>query len=306
MRSRGVWLVCAALTCTTLARADDARDQVAAEHHKKALELYDAGDTALALVEFERAYAANGNYKALFNIGEIHFQLGNYAKAREALEKFLAEGGSAIPEARRSAVEQDIAKLRLRTATLTLKVTPADAVVHVNEQAIEPRKTLVNAGNLRVRVEKDGFTPVTRELVLAGGEDQELTVDLHAIAQPLQPTPRTEIEQTPGVPPLAVAGWITAGVLLAGTAGVGIGTLTASSRYDDAHERQITTSPAEARRDLDSQRSTVKTLALATDILGAATLVAGGVSLYLTLRPRTPRTANVQVQGLGGRLEVPF
>jgi hypothetical protein len=296
------------LTCTPLARADDARDDMAAEHHKKALELYDAGDTALALVEFERAYAANGNYKALFNIGEIHFQLGHYAKAREALEKFLAEGGNAIPEARRASVDQDLAKLRLRTATLTVKVTPADASVHVNEQPFDSRRTLVDAGTLRVRVEKEGFTPVTRELVLAGGEEQDLAVSLRAVTAPAPaPAPARAVSETPpGLPPLATAGWITSGVLLAGTVGVGIGTLVTSSNYDDARERQITTSPTEARRDLDHQRSTVKALALTTDILGAATLVAGGLSLYLTLRPRSPRTANVQVQGLGGRLEVPF
>jgi hypothetical protein len=290
------------------ARADDAAEQQAIEHHRKALELYDAGDVALALVEFERAYAANGNYKPLFNLGQIHFQLGHYAKARQALEKYLAAGAEAVPEPRRLAVLQDLAKLRLRTATVRVVVTPADAEVRLNDDlAAGATDVLVDAGTVRVKVDKEGLTPQTRELVMAGGEAQTLTLSLRAVdARPAAPP--VVIGETHGVPPLAVAGWITASALLAGTVGVGIGALSASSRYEDNRTQPISTSPAEAKRDLEHQRHTVQALALTTDLLGAATLVTGALSLYLTVRhrPKRPTTPSLQVQGLGARFEVRF
>ena len=75
----------------------DEEADLARQHHRRGLELYDEGDFRLALVEFERAYSVGHNFKILFNIGQVHFQLNGYAKARLALEQYLKEGGAAVP-----------------------------------------------------------------------------------------------------------------------------------------------------------------------------------------------------------------
>jgi hypothetical protein len=50
----------------------------------------------------------------------------------------------------------------------------------------------------------------------------------------------------------------------------------------------------------------VKAFTIATDVLAVATLAAAGVSLYFTLRDRSPTAPRVRVQGSGFRLEGRF
>ena len=87
----------------TPAQRDEARAR-----HMRGVELYNEGEYKLALIEFERAYAIAPSYKMLYNIGQVRAQLGHYAKATLAFERFLAEGGSRIAPDRVAEVERDI------------------------------------------------------------------------------------------------------------------------------------------------------------------------------------------------------
>jgi len=69
-------------------------------------------------------------------------------------------------------------------------------------------------------------------------------------------------------------GWPCAVLLI-----TGVIALSASSRLTD----EKNTLPV-SRGELDSSRSRMRTFALATDILGGATLVTAAVATYLTLR----------------------
>jgi hypothetical protein len=306
----------AILAAPARARADDtpppapaeAADPAAEEarmHHRRGLELYDEGDLRLALVELERAYAIGKSYKVLFNIGQVELQLTHYAKARLALERYLVEGGSAITEKRRAEVEADLATLRTRTATLTLRVNVEGAEVVIDETAMGRAPltaVIVNAGALRIQVTKPGFASRTRELTLAGGDAQTVDVELTESKPDIVVT-----QTTSGLPGPAVASWIVTGLLAAGTVGTGIAALAASSTYDSKRQTPISGSPEDARADLERQRSLVRGLALTTDLLGAATLVGAGVSLYFTLRPRPqPDAPQVRIQGLGASFAMGF
>src|SRR5215467_4367472 len=96
-------------------------------HYHRGLELFDDGDFKLALVELERAYVLAPTYKLLFDIGQVHYQLNDYAKARGALERYLAEGKEDVPADRREQVEHDLATLRSRTARVTLRANVSGA-----------------------------------------------------------------------------------------------------------------------------------------------------------------------------------
>lgn len=274
-------------------------------HHRRGLELYDEGDLRLALVELERAYAIGKSYKVLFNIGQVELQLTHYAKARLALERYLAEGGSAIADKRRAEVEADLATLRTRTATLTVRVNVEGAEVVIDDAAMGQAPltaAIVNAGVLHVQVNKPGFASRTREITLAGGDTQTVDVDLAETKPGIVVTPSES-----GLPGPAVASWIVTGLLAAGAVGTGIAALAASSTYDTKRETPISGSPEDARADLERQRSLVGGLALTTDILAAAALVGAGVSLYFTLRPRPqPDAPQVRVQGLGASFVMGF
>jgi len=167
----------------------DEEADLARQHHRRGLELYDEGDFRLALVEFERAYSVGHNFKILFNIGQVHFQLNGYAKARLALEQYLKEGGAAVPEARRASVEKDLATLRGRTATLTVRVNVGDADVMINQSLAGKaplEKLLVDAGTIRMHVTRNGYAPRIREVTLAGGDQQVVTIDLSETQRDVQ------------------------------------------------------------------------------------------------------------------------
>lgn len=274
-------------------------------HHRRGIALYDEGDLRLALVELERAYAVGKSYKVLFNIGQVHIQSNNYAKARLALERYLLEGGDAIAEQRRKDVEADLAALRLRTATLTVRVNVAGADVFVDDAAMGKAPLdalLVNAGTMKVHVTKLGYTSRTREVSLAGGDTQTLDLTLE------ESRPDYVLTQSSnGLPGTAVASWIVTGLLAAGTVGTGIAAMATSSKYETQRQAPISGSPEEARADLERQRSLVSGLALTTDLLAVSTLLGAGLSLYLTLRTRPdPGAPRLRVQGLGASFAVGF
>ncbi len=280
------------------ARADDvapdAATQEARVHHRRGLELYDEGDYRLALVELERAYTLSGSYKVLFNIGQVHYQLTSYAKARRAFEQYLALGGDRIAPERRAAVERDLVTLRARTATLTVRATPAAAEVTIDDASAGRapiESAVVDAGTVRVRAAAPGFTPVVREITLASGDVETMSIALE------RTTPEIVVTQpSAGISGAAVASWIVTGVLATSALGTGFAASSAASDYDRDRLTPIAGSPTEARAELERERTRVTGLALATDVLAVSALVAGGVSLYLTLRePKRasppPRTA---------------
>ena len=284
--------------------ADEEAD-LARQHHRRGLELYDEGDFRLALVEFERAYSVGRNFKILFNIGQVHFQLNNYAKARLALEQYLQEGGAAIPEPRRASVEKDLATLRARTATLTVRVNVGDADVMINQSLAGKaplEKLLVDAGTLRLQITRNGYAPRIREITLAGGDQQVVVIDLSETQRDVMVTQVSTV-----LPGAAIAAWIITGALAAGAIGTGIAATSAKSTYDTKRTTPIPGSVEEGRADLERQRNLVSALALTTDILAVAALAAGGVSLYLTLRDKPkPDAPQVKVNGAGAMFLVGF
>lgn len=313
-------VVALSTTASSLARADDppttapaptaeppvdAATLEARAHHRRGLELYDEGDYRLALIEFQRAYEIGKSYKTLFNMGQVHFQLQNYAKARLVLEQYLAEGASAIPESRRADVEKDLATLKTRTATLSVRANVADAEVIVDDIVVGKtplQAVIVNAGETRIRVEKRGFMARVRAVTLVGGDASTIEIEL------VESKPDVVVTQTTtGLPGGVVASWIITGILAAGTVGTGIAAVAASSKYDTKRETPISGSVAEAKADLERQKSLVSGLAVTTDILAVSTVVATGISLYLTFRPKpAPEAPQVRVQGLGATFSMGF
>ncbi len=106
--------------------------QEARRRFDRGIRLYQEGDFALALIEFERAYELVANYRVLYNIGQVSIQLRRYAKAREALEQYLAEGGAEVEGARLEEVQADIDMLKPRTAKLLVTTNAPKAKVSLD------------------------------------------------------------------------------------------------------------------------------------------------------------------------------
>src|SRR5262249_21153170 len=174
------------------------------------------GDYKLALVEFERSYELVPNFRVLYNIGEVEYQLNNYARAFRTLKSYLEQGGDRVPANRRTAVEKDIESLRIRTARLgvTVNVEGADVLVDGERIGRTPlaERELIDAGNHRVTVRKAGYVEATEPVTLVGGDEKTIALTLAATPAPMEPAPpsrqviEVHHEAAPGLGPVWI-GW---------------------------------------------------------------------------------------------------
>lgn len=285
-------------------KADEARVR-----YEKGVELHTEGDFQSALIEFKRSYEVVPNYHVLYNIGQVYFQLADYANALRTFQQYLDDGGKRIPVSRRSDVERDVEKLRSRVATITLKLNVPDAEIRVDDQLVQIPDTgvlLVSAGKRKIEVSKPGFKPITRTEEIAGEEKRDLKLELVAELTPddrpiIVPGPAAE--EGPPVVPIIL--WSLTGALAVGTGVTGALALSADSTLG-----RLKTEPGNTEEQIVSQADQATTLALITDILLAATVVSAGVSTVFTVleltggepakdgAPPAP-TASVRVGPLG-------
>lgn len=93
------------------------------------LALAQQGELAAALREFEAAYAARPHFSVLYNIAQARAALGRPVEAVAAFQRYLADGGKHISEARREEVQalitanrRHIGQLRIDGGTAATRV----------------------------------------------------------------------------------------------------------------------------------------------------------------------------------------
>lgn len=260
----------------------------AAERYQRGLSIYAEGEYLLALVEFERAYQLSPDYRVLYNIGQVRVQLGRYAKAREALEEYLEKGGDAINADRKREVTADLEMLSQRTARLTIVTNESGADILIDDVVVgtSPLDTpiVVDAGEHKVELRKPGFYGRSSQVTLAGRDDLSVTIDIVAI--PDRGTPRVVVERHTEREVAAPAadrtmmwiGWSTTGALAIGAGVVGYFGITKANQLESRRTDYGVTSD-----ELNDTKNSARTLFMIADVTGAAAIVVGGVSLYLTL-----------------------
>lgn len=292
--------------------------QDARARFKRGLALYANGSFDAALAEFKRAYGLAPSYRILYNIAQASCQTHDYAGALESFELYLTGGGAEIEAKRRAEVNSELQKLRPRVATIRTSTSVMEAQILVDDVVVGiaplPRPLFVNAGKRRLSAVKNGIEVASRVVEVAGGD--AIHVALEPSASPLPsashsaspdatvpavvPQPRerripiaaqpkasadarraSPNRPAPSSSSLLWAGWTTTGALAAGAIVTGVMATKASGELKDLQD-----SPTATLGELQDASSRTRRFALATDLLGAATLVAGGISIYLTVRPR--------------------
>lgn len=284
----------------------------------RGIDLYKEGNFHAALAEFRAAYAAAPSWRIQYNLGQTLYQLQDYAGALAAFERYLAEGDNKIEPARKSEVDGEIAQLQPRVASVTVLAPragagapPAELVVDDESKGSFADKlgVVVSAGRHTFTASAPGYRSATRVLDVAGSTRIVLQLPLEAIASPAVPV----VASKPGAPLLAPPAephpksrwplWL--GLSLTGAAAVGTVTFAILAQVEhDKLQRGLAT-PNVSAESLRNTRSTVKTDALLTDVLGGATigfaiftLVAGIVTLP---GPSTRKAATLQpLLGPGG------
>jgi hypothetical protein len=266
--------------------------EIAATAFEHGKELLRNGKADEALVEFERAYAVLPAYQVLYYVGDANFRLGRWAKAREALERYLDLGASQLSPAQTDEVRQNLELLTQRTASVSLSSNVAGAEVHVDGARLEPTKLsglILDGGEHQIRVVKPGFHPLEQTIRATGGQSLHLVVQLMprgeaptvAIVVPssmpapapsaILPSLDHEEQRMPRWLPWAVTGTLAAAW---GT--------TAALAVNAQHARGRIERPGVSSERIDDARRIHLTLAVVSDVLLASTLASAGVSAYLT------------------------
>jgi PEGA domain-containing protein len=278
---RRLALAIAMLAVSPVAHAEPALDEARA-HFKSGTDLYDENNFRGALVEFQRAYELAPSYKILFNIGQVDMELQDYAGALTAYRRYLREGGPDVAPSRIAQVKEDIDRLTRRVGHIVVQ-TAAGAEVLIDDLRVGfaplPEAATVNTGRHQVTVHVRGHEPETRVVDIAG--QQDVTV---ALGNEVAPTITVEHHDDNTTPPKPasktslVVAWSITGVLALTAGTFGVLALT-----DDNDLSNLRNTFPVTKAQLDSARSKETTAAAIADGATAATLIAGGVALYMTL-----------------------
>lgn len=273
------------------ASVDLAAKREAQARFRKGMELYDENDFRGALVEFERAYELAPNFRVLYNIAQVRYQLRDYAGALSAFKQYLADGAAQVDRRRRAEIDREIEKLQGRVAQMSIGASVDGAEILVDDVAVGASPlsgpVLVSAGRRKVTATKPGYSSATRIVDVAGAD--EVNVQLELVPVAAKPAPRTLDAPAPKpvvtdavTPPPARErvpwiAWGASGALLVGASVTGVLALRASGELADDRA-----TPNVGRDALDQAQAKTRNLSLATDILGGAALVVGGYAAWRT------------------------
>lgn len=289
----GLLAVTSAATAQPVAPVDKARASFF-----RGVELYKEGSFEAALVEFQKAYQTSPSYRILYNIAQTQFELHDYAAAYQTLRDYSEQGGGELSAGRRADVDELFHKLEKRVAYLTLSCNLNDADLRVDDISVgkSPLASaiMVNAGPRKLSAVRAGYAVVTRVVSITGGEQATIRLELATPTELLTSKPMAALPPQSAVVPAPLAtvdateassvrsrrGLIASLTVATGCAvatGVfGWRMLLAKRDFD----REVAKTPYD-RAAVDSARSRALTYQYLTDGFGAATLVAGGVALYL-------------------------
>lgn len=292
------------------ARAADDADREARERYDSAVKLYEEGAYDAALVELNRAAELRPSYKLYYNIGQVRYAMHDYAAALDAYRQYLDKGGDKIQAGRREQVQKELNALAQRVAKLSIETDVPGAEVFIDDVSVGvtplSAPLVVNSGIRRVSARHPDYLPQSRRLSVVGGATEKIKFALSAQSAAESnagvPAPSNGSPNSPAAKPATVgavpsapanasadhaasahhvpwAGWVLTGAFAAGATVTGVFALSANSSLKNDRENLDVSAD-----EVNSQASKVRTLATVTDCLIAATLVSGGVSLWLTLR----------------------
>jgi hypothetical protein len=212
----------------------------ATKHFRRGVALYNEADYRGALIEFKRAYEIAPNASVLYNVGETYYQLQNYAAALSTLERYLNEAGTAAPHRRE--VEQTLETLRTRVGNVQITTNVPDCEITVDDDLVgkTPLKgpVMASVGRRKIIAMHNGRAPETRFVEVSAGDTTEIALSLTEIARPGAGPAISAGGEAEGIN-LVKVGWITTGVLAAGTVGTGIWAYTASRQLQDARHSRL-------------------------------------------------------------------
>jgi hypothetical protein len=118
--------------------AEDASAGTYKQHMTNGVKLFNDGNFAAAIVEFEAAYAERPKASPLLNIALCQKSLFHYPKAIAALERALSLHGDTMEPEDRAAAENAIKEMRTLIGYVKVELSPPQAVLLVDDEPQPP------------------------------------------------------------------------------------------------------------------------------------------------------------------------
>ncbi len=263
---------------------DDARARF-----ERGAQLFSEGAYDAALLEFRRAHELDsGKFQVLYNIAQVYYQLNDYAEALRSFEDYLAKGGGQVPPERLVDVKKEVEKLRLRVARVDIRSNVEGTEISVDDVSLGKtpfqRPVVLNAGRRRISAMASGYLPLAKVVEVAGADSIAVNLELQKAdnrsSSTAEPAPGGSQPAAPAGESRSIPwiGWGITGALAASAVVTGIVAMSASSTLKDQQNSLTAT-----KGDLDDSSGRVRGFGIASDILTAGALIAGGTSLYFTL-----------------------
>ncbi|HHH27216.1 MAG TPA: PEGA domain-containing protein [Polyangiaceae bacterium] len=138
------------------------------------------GDWKAALEAFRKAHEASPSGATAVRVAGALYALGQLVEAHEAYREALDKHGSSLFGADKKKAKERLEELAGKIGTLEVLVSEADARIRIDDQVVgsSPLATRrVPAGEHTIKVTKPGFSPVTKTVDVAAG-DQPTKVEL--------------------------------------------------------------------------------------------------------------------------------
>jgi hypothetical protein len=204
----GVWVGVAATVLTGVAatalatdNGDDLRERARVRYEAGAA-AFEGADYATALAEMEESYALFPSLRTLFALALCRHALFDFPSAVASLERYLAEGGDAVPAELRAQAVGLIEQMRRDMAHLDVRVEPAGVQVLVDgvPRGVTPfdGPLDVGPGAHVVELRLAAFRSAARHVTVGAARTAriEVTLEPEAPAVPLEGTLRVTASGT--------------------------------------------------------------------------------------------------------------
>ncbi|MBI5531624.1 MAG: PEGA domain-containing protein [Deltaproteobacteria bacterium] len=252
--------------------------------YQRGIALFDEKDYQGALTELRKAYQLAPTYKLRYKIGQVCYRLQDYACALKAFDAYLSEGKNELSAERKKEVEEEAALVRAQVGRIEITTNTFGAAIAVDDVPVgttpleEP--ILVSIGKRKVTATREGRMPMSQVVEVAGGELKKVFINLPE----LKAETRTVNVETPSkVTTLTWVGLGATGALAAGAIITGVLAKGASNDLKDMRYTGNTPTP-----EMEDKQSSVKTLALTSDIFTTAAVLTFGTTMILTFARATP------------------
>lgn len=209
-----------------------------------ALTEYERGSWEESAALFQRAHQLRPSARTLRGLGLASYEARRYPESIRYLSGALEDARRPLTPKQREEVDATLTRARLFVGYLQLAIEPAQAVVTINGQQVQPDAkgvVITNIGWLEIEVSAAGYQTVSKHIRVNTGEQQTLALHMtrepspEIAAAPLAdpvPTPAAEPAVSPVLQPSALSDpgtsshpygawkWVAAGGALVG---VGVG-----------------------------------------------------------------------------------